>query len=89
MSNVERDIGEIKDGIRDMSKSLHDLQMRITELDVNRSHQNQNTDKLEARVKELEVNLRTIENRITWFTGAVAVVSSILIQILTWLMKTL
>lgn len=89
MSNVEKDIGEIKDGIRDMSKTLYALQMRITELDVNRNHQNQNTDKLEARVKELEVNLRTIENRITWFTGAVAVVSSILIQILTWLMKTL
>lgn len=89
MSNIDKDIAEIRDGIRDISKSIHALQMRITEIDVNNSHQNQNVDKLEARIKEVEVNLRTIENRITWFTGAVAVVSSLLIQLISWLMKHL
>jgi len=86
--NVEKDLIEIRDGIRELSRSLGSIQIKISELDVNRNHQVQNSDKLEARVKELELNLRTIENRITWFTGAVAVVSSLLIQILSWLMKT-
>lgn len=86
--SIDRSIEEIKNGIANLNVSLGSIERKIVELETNRHHQVENVARLEQRVRDTESMLRTIEGRVAWFTGAVAVTATILTQALAWLFKT-
>lgn len=80
---------ELRKDIREVSATLNSLQNNFTAADVTREHTERALAKLENKVNNIEQSMRTLENKITWFTGAIAIVATVITQLVSYLLKIL